>query len=122
MRRGRSQALVRNSRRAGGSTMSFSTDIADLVAKQLSRLTTLNRHQLAGQVANLDFWLAQVQHALAVLDGYGVRFVRMHAAQEQYVAVHGTMEFGLNADLTTERRASPPRRVPDRELQKARRE
>jgi hypothetical protein len=101
--------------------MSFSTDLAGLVAAQLSRFVTLNRHQLAGQRANLDFWLAQVRHALAVIDGYGVRFLRMHAAQEHYVAAHGTTEFRLEADFPTERKASPPRRIPDRELQKARR-
>jgi hypothetical protein len=101
--------------------VSFSTDMAGLVADQLSRFVTLNRHQLAGQVANLDFWLAQVRHALAIIDGYGVRFVRMHAAQEQYVAAHGTTEFTPGADFPTERKASSPRRIPDRELQKARR-
>jgi hypothetical protein len=82
---------------------------------------TFNRHQLAGQVANLDFWLAQVRHALAAIDGYGVRFVRMEAAQERYVAAHGTTEFIQNADERIERKASPPRRIPDRELRKARR-
>ena len=101
--------------------MSFSTDMAGLVADQLSRFVTLNRHQLAGQVANLDLWLAQVRHALAALDGYGVRFIRMHAAQEQYVTAHGTTEFDLGAAYPAERRAAPPRRTPDRELQKARR-
>jgi hypothetical protein len=101
--------------------MSFSTDLAGLVADQLSRFVTLNRHQLAGHVANLDFWLAQVQHALATLDGYGVRFVRMEAAQERYVAAHGTTELIPNADGWIERKASRPRRVPDRELRMARR-
>jgi hypothetical protein len=103
-----------------GSSVSFSTNIANLVANQLSRLTTLNRHQLAGQVANLDFWLGEIQHAFAVIDGYGVRFTRMHAAQEQHVTAHGTTEFDLDADWDTERRASPPRRVPGQELEKAR--
>ena len=65
--------------------MSFSTDMAKLVADQLSRFVTLRPHQLAGQAANLDFWLAQVRHALSVIDGYGVRFIRLHAAQEQHV-------------------------------------
>lgn len=102
-------------------TVSFSTDIADLVANQLSRLTTLNRHQLAGQVANLDFWLGEIQHALAVIDGYDVRFTRMHGAQENYVSAHGTTEFDLDYDWDTERRASPPRRVSGHELNKARR-
>ncbi len=100
--------------------MSFSTDMAHLVAEQLSRFVTLNRHQLAGQVANLDFWLAEVRHALAVIDGYGVRFVRMQGAQEQYVTAHGTTESVPGVDDFTERRASPPRRIPDRELRKAR--
>jgi hypothetical protein len=102
--------------------MSFSTDIADLVAKQLSRFTTLNQHQLAGQAANLDFWLSEVQHALAIIDEYDIRFGRMCAAQEQYVSAHGTIEFDLIADWEeTGRRASPPRRVPAHELGKARR-
>jgi hypothetical protein len=101
--------------------MSFSTDMAALVANQLARFVTLNRHQLAGQAANLDFWLAQVRHALAVIDGYGVRFVRMYGAQEQYVAAHGTTELIPGGDCPIERKASPPRRIPDRELRKAER-
>ena len=60
--------------------MSFSTKLAKLVADQLARFVTLNRHQLAGQVANLDFWLDQVRHGLAVVDGYGRRFQRLKAA------------------------------------------
>ena len=101
--------------------MSFSTDIAELVAKQVSRFVALNRHQLAGQAANLDFWLGQVRNALAAIDGYGVRFVRMTGAQEQYTAAHETIEFAPEADYYTAGRAQPPRRVPERELQKARR-
>ena len=103
--------------------MAFSTDLARLVADQLSRFGTLNRHQLAGQAANLDFWLAQVRNALAVIDGYGVRFVRMAGAQEQYATAHGTVEFALGADgYEAKRRVAPPRRIPDAELRRARRE
>ena len=102
--------------------MSFSTDMAKLVADQLSRFVTLNRHQLAGQAANFDFWLAQTRHALAAIDGYGVRFVRMEAAQEQYVAALGTTVTEVGPAGVAERRPARPRRVPDRELQKARRE
>jgi hypothetical protein len=102
--------------------MSFSTDMAELVANQLTRFVTLNPHQLAGQVANIDFWLAQVSHALAVIDGYGVRFVRMEAAQGQYVAAHGTTMSEVGPAGVTERRPPAARRIPDRELRKARRE
>jgi hypothetical protein len=95
--------------------------MAELVANQLSRFVTLNPHQLAGQVANLDFWLSQVRHALEVMDGYGVRFVRMDAAQKQYVATHETTLSEIGPAGVTARRPPPPRRIPDRELQKARR-
>jgi hypothetical protein len=101
--------------------MSFSTDLAGLVAGQLTKFATLNRHQLAGQLANLDFWLEQARHALAVIDGYGVRFVKLHAAQEQHVTRHDTREFSPSVDYSAEHRAAPPRRIPDRLLQKARR-
>ncbi|MSU79195.1 MAG: hypothetical protein EXS16_14030 [Gemmataceae bacterium] len=100
--------------------MVFSTNMAMLVADQVSRFVTLNRHQLAGQVANLDFWLAQVHNALEVIDGYGVRFVQMHGVQEQYVAGHGTTEFTLRDKFSKPTKAAPPRRIPDRELQKTR--
>lgn len=102
--------------------MSFSTDLAKLVADQLSRFVTLNRHQLAGQAGNLDFWLAQVRHALAVIDGYGTRYDRLRAGQDQYVAAHGTVEFDLGTEFPGEQKASPPRRTPRHEIEKARRE
>src|SRR3954471_14676429 len=89
-----------------GLRVSCSTDMAKLVAEQLSRFVTLNPHQLAGQVANLDFWLAEVRHALAAIEGYGMRFVRMEAAQEQYVAAHGTTLSEVGPAGPTKRR--PP--------------
>jgi hypothetical protein len=51
-----------------------------LVTAQLAKFATLNRHQLAGQVANLDFWLAEARHWLDVIDGYRPRFERLKAA------------------------------------------
>jgi len=119
--------------------MSFSTDLASLMANQLSRFVTLNPHQLAGQVENLDFWLGQVRHALEALDGYAVRFVRMEGAQERYVSASGTSLplaapapgnvtvtplKALKKGIVTQPAAAPqpPYRIPDRELQKARRE
>jgi hypothetical protein len=102
--------------------MAFSSDIAKLVSDQLVRFVSLNRHQLAGQVANLDFWLAQVRNALDVLDGYQKRFDKMRSGQEQYVAAHGTKVFDPKNDLYPEKPSSPspPRRVPDDELREAR--
>jgi hypothetical protein len=103
--------------------MSHSTEQAKVFACQLERFITLNPHQLAEQIANLDFWLTEVRHALAVIDGYGVRFVRLHAAQEQYVAkYHITVSDSTAASGGfTPRTPSPVRRVSPRELSSARR-
>jgi hypothetical protein len=102
-------------------SVSFSSDMANLVTEQLSRFVTLNRHQLAGQVANLDFWLAQVRHCQQVIDGYPKRFDRLKAAQGRYAANHHTTEFEFHDPCCTGRPVAPPRRVPDGELRDARR-
>jgi hypothetical protein len=102
--------------------VSYSTELAKLVAGQLARFVTLNRHQLAGQVANLDFWLDQVRHALAAIDGYGVRFVRLDTAQRAFVAVRGVNHPDPGDGHTKRYRAAAPHRVPNPELRRARRE
>src|SRR5262245_37196166 len=100
--------------------MSFSTDLAKLVTDQVSRFVTLNGHQLAGHVANLDFRTAEVRHCLQVLDGYGKRFRSMRAAQQKHVAEHHTVEFALDDPCCTQGKPAPPRMVPDGELKDAR--
>ena len=100
--------------------MSFSTDLAKLVTDQVSRFVTLNGHQLAGHIANLDFWTAEVRHGLQVLDGYGKRFRSMKAAQQEHIAEHDTVEFKLNDPCCTQGKPAPPRKVPDGDLKEAR--
>ena len=99
--------------------MSFSTDMAKLVTEQLSRFNTLNRHQIAGQVANLDFWLAEVRHALDVLNGYGSRFQLLKTAQAKHVKEHHTTEFFV-IDPELPAGPAPLRKVPEKELKDAR--
>ena len=100
--------------------MSFSEHMAKIVAEQLERFVTLNRHQLAGHVANLDFWVAQAHHALAVIDGYQERFHKLKAGQAEYVAAHGTVVSSpFDSDITGP--PDLPRRVPDGSLRDARR-
>ncbi|MBA4030377.1 MAG: hypothetical protein C0478_05725 [Planctomyces sp.] len=84
---------------------------------------TLNPHQLAGHVGNLDFWLAEVAHAHAVIDGYELRFRSMEEASKQYVAANGTREFLLNADDFDEsyQNVTRQRRLPKLALHEARR-
>jgi hypothetical protein len=100
--------------------MSFSTEMAKLVTDQISKFVTLNRHQLAGHVANLDFWTAQVRHCLAVLDGYGKRFHQLKTAQARHVAERHITEFSLDDPCCSQGVPTPPRKVPDSELKEAR--
>ena len=100
--------------------MSFSENMAQVVADQMERFVTLNRHQLAGHVANLDFWIAQTRHVLQVIDGYQERFRRLKAGQADHVATHGTT---VLPPFGPDHIGSPelPRRMPDSDLRNARR-
>lgn len=90
--------------------MSFSTDLAKVVSKQITKFITLNQAQLAGQVANLDFWTTQVRHCLSVIDGYDKRFRQMCKAQRKSVGYNrGAQEWGKTLV-----------KVPDDELLEAR--
>jgi hypothetical protein len=100
--------------------MSYSTEAADLLTKQLQKFATLNRHQLAGQAANFHFWMAEVQHCLASIDGYERRFNTMSKAQRAYVDEHQTVEFNIGEDYWKASKASGPRRISDDEMTKAR--
>ena len=100
--------------------MSFSENVAKVVADQLARFVTLNRHQLAGHVANLDFWVAQARHALEVIDGYQERFRRLKNGQAAYVTEHQTTTW-LPSDPDIKGPPDPPRRVADASLREARR-
>ena len=101
--------------------MPYTLDVVKPLIDQLTRFATLNRHQLAGHVANLDFWLTEVRHGLAVIDGYSERFERLRTAQQRHVAEHGTTVFSLRDPQHSEGEPSPPRAPPDGPMREARR-
>lgn len=73
--------------------MAYTLDIADAVQATVGKFVTLNTYQVAGHVANLEFWKVQVKHALVMLDGYDERQrVREHA-QREYIRTHDTRQF-----------------------------
>jgi hypothetical protein len=98
----------------------YSNEIAKVVTDQLVRFATLNPHQLAGHVANLDFWTAEVRHALDVIDGYRPRFDRLKAGQLAHVERYGTIAFDPRRPDDSDRPLPKPRRVPHHELKLAR--
>lgn len=103
--------------------MAYSQEIAYLLTQQLLRFVTLNPHQLAGQVANLDFWMEQVLNCQRVIDGYPKRFEALKQAEMQHAQEHHTVEFDLDDRFGTSAHPPPrPRRVPSHELSQARKE
>jgi hypothetical protein len=100
--------------------MAYSIDISKTLAEQFAKFATLNRHQLAGHVANLDFWIDELRHCLKVIDEYKSRFERMKSAQNQYAADHKTQEFDLRDPCCIRGSASPPKRVDHKEIKEAR--
>ena len=101
--------------------MSYVTEISDALAETLKKLAVLNRHQLAGHVANLHFWTGEVQHGLGVIDGYRDRFEAMKAAQAKQAVDHRTAEYAVNERYDLGKSVMPPRPVPDSQLKDVRR-
>ena len=99
----------------------YTIAIAHELASQFTRFVTLNGYQLAGHVANLDFWSNELAHCLEVLDQYNSRFNRLINAQRRHVATHDTIEFELDDEWGDTAKVQPrPRRMPDRDRSAAR--
>jgi hypothetical protein len=65
--------------------MSYSIAKATLIADQLKRLATQHPHQVAGQLSNLPFWMAEAAAAIAVIKDYPARFRKLRDAQVAWV-------------------------------------
>lgn len=84
--------------------MAYTTEIAELLAETVGKFESLNSYQLAGHVENLDFWLAEAEHALGSLDGYAKRRDKMEQGQQAYINAHDTRvgsskDFSLNNEF-----------------------
>lgn len=64
--------------------MAYTTEIGTALCSTLEKFVTLEPFQLASHVANLDFWLNEIRHVLAVIDGYESRFRRMREGEKAY--------------------------------------
>jgi hypothetical protein len=66
--------------------MSYTEDVVELIENQLSSFVSLPTFQLVTHVPNLAFWMREVSHAIAVLDGYQERFENMrHLASQEAI-------------------------------------
>lgn len=70
--------------------MTYTVKKAELLAEQLRRFETGYAHHVAGQFANLDFWMGEVESALAAIDGHKERFGNLSSGQQSWVQKHRT--------------------------------
>ena len=68
--------------------VSYIGGICAPLVKTLEHSAGLPVHQLAGHAANVDFWVSETKHCLAVIDGYQKRFERLRAGQAEYEKRH----------------------------------
>lgn len=68
--------------------MAYVRDISDSLKRVLEHSVSLAPHRIAGYAANAEFWLTEVEHCFAVLDGYSKRFRGMREATTDYVGDH----------------------------------
>ena len=71
--------------------MAYIIDQANAVAAMLEKFTTAHAYQVAGQFANLEFWIGETVHAVDALDGYTERFERLSAAQSGWIGTHNVV-------------------------------
>lgn len=105
--------------------MPYTVEIARALVETLRTFVTLNRHQFAGNVANIEFWYDETRHCLSVIDGYRARIEAIKEAQGRYAAVHQTVTYrnGDGGYENDERyRSVPPARanLSDQELKELR--
>lgn len=71
--------------------MIYTVEKAELLSEQLRKFTTGCAHHLAGQFANLDFWLGEVESALTAIDEHKQRFEELKDGQTEWVNSHNTL-------------------------------
>jgi hypothetical protein len=64
--------------------VSYIDGICAPLVRTLEHSAGLPVHQLAGHAANVDFWVSETKHCLAVIDGYQKRFERLREGQAEY--------------------------------------
>lgn len=106
--------------------MIYTIEKANLLANQLNRFATSYAHHLAGQFANVEFWLDETEAALKTIDEYNKRFLRLRDAQKEWVENHGTVVYeycphcGGRCEFA-DGTPSPPVRYSSQELKTVRR-
>lgn len=65
--------------------MIYTIERANLIIKQLQKFTDSYNHMVAGQFANIEFWVQETASALKAIDEHKTRFKKMYEAQKYWI-------------------------------------
>ncbi len=68
--------------------MIYTIEKANLIADQLKKFTTAYTYHVAGQFANIDFWINEVVQSLNIIDEHRIRFDNISKAQKEWADNH----------------------------------
>ena len=63
----------------------YTIEKAQLLTNQLNKFKDSYAYMVAGQFANLDFWINEVENCLKAIDEHNLRFEKMQNAQEFWI-------------------------------------
>lgn len=65
--------------------MIYTVEKAKLITQQLKKFKDSYAFMVAGQYANIDFWINEVESSIKAIDEHNDRFEKMYKAQEKWV-------------------------------------
>ncbi len=65
--------------------MIYTIESANLIAERLRKFTDSHDYMVAGQFANIDFWINEVVNSIRAIDEHNVRFEKMCEAQKEWI-------------------------------------
>ena len=63
----------------------YTLERAHLISEQLRKFTDSYAYMVAGQFANIDFWINETVNSLKAIDGHNARFENMYNAQKYWI-------------------------------------
>lgn len=65
--------------------MIYTVEKANLITKQLNKFKDSYAFIVAGQFANIEFWMNEVESTITAIDEHNIRFTKMYDAQEKWI-------------------------------------
>lgn len=65
--------------------MIYTIEKANLISERLRKFTDSYAYMVAGQFANIDFWIDEITNSIKAIDEHNLRFEKMCEAQKKWI-------------------------------------